>query len=48
MTAAQSMKLYQIALRYFNNPDDASAFVSEIEQVVDTKIEKSEATRQIL
>ena len=38
MTATQSLKLYQIAQRYFNNQEDATAFVAEIENVVDNKI----------
>ncbi|MGI8581134.1 MAG: hypothetical protein ACR2KX_03015 [Chitinophagaceae bacterium] len=45
MTATQSLKLYQIAQRYFNNPEDASAFISEIEMVVDNKLD---ARRDIL
>jgi hypothetical protein len=39
MTATQSLKLYQIANRYFKNEEDATAFVSEIEIVVDEKLE---------
>lgn len=37
MTAAQSLNLYNISLRYFKNEADASAFVKEIEEVVDNK-----------
>src|SRR5690349_4172197 len=40
MTATQSLKLYQIASKYFKNENDASAFISEIEAVVDNKIDQ--------
>ena len=39
MTATQSLNLYNISLRYFKNEADASAFVKEIEIVVDNKFE---------
>ncbi len=39
MTAAQSLKLFQIAQRYFENEADASTFVSEIEMVADGKLD---------
>ncbi len=37
LTAAQSFKLYQIVQRYFNKEEDAQAFVSEIESVIETR-----------
>jgi len=37
MTATQSLNLYNIAFRYFKNEADATAFVKEIEFVVDNK-----------
>jgi hypothetical protein len=40
MTATQSVKLYQTALKYFKNENDASSFVSEIEAVVDNKLDQ--------
>ncbi len=39
MTATQSLKLFQIAQRYFKNEADATSFLSEIELVVDGKLE---------
>jgi hypothetical protein len=39
MTATQSLNLYNIALRHFKNESDATAFVKEIETVVDNKFE---------
>jgi hypothetical protein len=40
MTATQSVRLYQIASKYFKNENDASAFISEIEAVVDNKLDQ--------
>jgi hypothetical protein len=37
LTAGQSFKLYQIVQRYFNKEEDAQAFVSEIESVIETR-----------
>ena len=37
MTATQSLNLYNIAFRYFKNEEDATAFIKEIEFVVDNK-----------
>jgi len=37
MTATQSLNLYNIAFRYFKNEADATAFIKEIEFVVDNK-----------
>ncbi|MCW3107265.1 MAG: hypothetical protein JWQ09_1771 [Segetibacter sp.] len=37
LTASQSFKLYQIVQRYFNKEEDAQAFVSEIESVIETR-----------
>jgi hypothetical protein len=39
MTAAQSLNLYNITLRYFKNEADAIAFVKEIEVFVDNKFQ---------
>ena len=41
MTATQSLKLFEISKRYFQNENDARSFVEEIENVVDNKF-KSE------
>lgn len=38
LTASQSFKLYQIVQRYFNKEEDAQAFVSEIESVIETRL----------
>jgi len=40
MTASQTLKLYEIANKYFKNEADSKAFVSEIEVVVDNKFQK--------
>lgn len=51
MTAAQSLNLYHIALRYFKNEADAISFVKEIEVVVDNKFDSTKdilATKQDL
>ena len=37
MTATQSLKLFEISKRYFQNDNDAKSFVEEIENVVDNK-----------
>ena len=37
MTATQSLKLFEISKRYFQNENDARSFVEEIETVVDNK-----------
>ena len=37
MTATQSLKLFEISKRYFQNENDARSFVEEIEIVVDNK-----------
>lgn len=39
MTATQSLNLYNLSLRYFQNETDAKAFVSEVEAVVDNKFD---------
>lgn len=46
MTATQSLKLFEISKRYFQNENDARSFVEEIETVVDNKfsIEKEKFT----
>lgn len=38
MTATQSLNLYNIALKYFKNEEDATSFVKEIEEVIDNKV----------
>lgn len=51
MTASQSLKLYNIASKYFANQDDASQFASEIESIVDNKFEEKKsvlATREFV
>lgn len=40
MTAAESLKIYEILQPHFNNNDDAKTFVQEIEQIIATKIEE--------
>jgi diacylglycerol kinase family enzyme len=39
MTAAQSLKLYDIPGKYFKDPEDTHAVVTQIEQVVEDKLE---------
>ena len=38
MTAAQSLKIYEILGKHFNNAEDAKTVVTEIEQIIETKI----------
>ena len=38
MTAAQSLKIYEILGKHFNNVEDAKTVVTEIEQIIETKI----------
>jgi hypothetical protein len=38
MTAAQSLKIYEILGKHFNNAEDARIVVTEIEQIIETKI----------
>ena len=38
MTTAQSFKLYEVLDRYYHNGSDARIIVTEIEQIIDTKI----------
>jgi len=38
MTATQSLNLYNLSLRYFKNEADATAFVKELEFVIDDKV----------
>ena len=40
MTTAQSLKIYEVLDRYFKNPEDAKVVVSEIEQIIDNKLEE--------
>lgn len=39
MTATQSLKIYEILQRHFNNDADARTMVQEIEQIVENKFE---------
>ena len=44
MTVSQSFQIYEILDKYFKNPDDAKSVVTEIEQIIDTKLnEKKDA-----
>ncbi len=49
MTATQSLKLFEISKRYFQNENDARSFVEEIETVVENKFfsEKKEFSSKI-
>ena len=38
MTAAQSLKIYEVLGKHFNNAEDARIVVTEIEQIIETKI----------
>jgi len=38
MTAAQSLKIYEVLGKHFNNAEDARTVVTEIEQIIETKI----------
>jgi hypothetical protein len=38
MTASQSLKIYEILGKHFNNTEDAKIVVTEIEQIIETKI----------
>ena len=38
MTAAQSLRIYEILGKHFNNVEDAKTVVTEIEQIIETKI----------
>ena len=40
MTATQSLKIYEILKRYFNNDADAKVVVQEIEQIVSDKFKE--------
>lgn len=39
MTAPQSLKIYEILRKHFNNAEGAKIVVQEIEQIVEAKIE---------
>lgn len=41
MTAAQTLKLFEIINKYFKNEADAKAFISEIEATINNKFEDS-------
>ena len=41
MTATQSLKIYEVLQRHFNNDADAKVVVQEIEQIVENKFETS-------
>ena len=38
MTAAQSLKIYEVLGKHFNNTEDARVVITEIEQIIETKI----------
>jgi len=38
MTAAQSLKIFEVLGKHFNNNEDARIVVTEIEQIIETKI----------
>ena len=38
MTAAQSLKIYDVLGKHFHNAEDARVVVTEIEQIIETKI----------
>jgi len=38
MTAAQSFKIYEVLGKHFNNAEDAKIVVTEIEQIIESKI----------
>lgn len=38
MTAAQSLKIYELLGKHFQNNEDARIVVTEIEQIIETKI----------
>lgn len=40
MTVSQTLKLYEIANKYFKNEVDSKAFVDEIESAVDNKFHR--------
>ena len=44
MTAAQSLKIYDILGRHFNNIEDARIVVTEIEEIIETKIVEKKDT----
>ncbi|MHB8262080.1 MAG: hypothetical protein ACYDEC_17615 [Bacteroidia bacterium] len=39
ITAAQSFKIYELLNKHFKNEQDAKALVSEIENVIDAKVQ---------
>lgn len=40
MTATQTLKIYQVLNKHFKNSEDAEVVVSEIEKIVDNKIDQ--------
>ena len=38
MTAAQSLKIFEVLGKHFNNAEDARIVVTEIEQIIESKI----------
>lgn len=40
MTASQSLKIYEILKRHFNNDADAKVLVEEIQQIVENKFDE--------
>ncbi len=39
MTAAQSLKIYEVLEKHFGNTADATTVVTEIEQIIEAKLE---------
>jgi hypothetical protein len=39
MTATQSLKVYEVLNKHFNNKEDAKIVVEQIEQIIEEKIE---------
>lgn len=44
MTAAQSLRLHGLFLKYFHNDDDAKSFVNELEIALEEKTDRDDKT----
>ena len=44
MTAAQSLKIYEVLGKHFNNLEDAKIVVTEIEDIIESKISEKKDT----
>ncbi len=44
MTTSQSLTLYNIALKYFKNENDATTFIKEVENAVDNKFDNAKSS----